>query len=178
VALSLPDEDEGDRAVIQRQVLRARDDMAQALGVAPPPRVTVRFHTTTDDYEQATGRAWFTSGAYVDGELHLPPLATLRSRDLLDRTIRHELVHMMIDGPLASRPAWVREGGAIYFAGGPPVASEPQRPAFKLDPRASCPSDSELLAPVSVGALANAFARARACFAKQMAAGRSWKEVR
>ncbi|HMF96542.1 MAG TPA: SpoIID/LytB domain-containing protein [Vicinamibacterales bacterium] len=177
VALSLPDEDEGDRAVIQREVVRARDELAQALGV-PPPRVTVRFHPTTDDYERATGRAWFTSGAYVDGELHLLPLATLRSRDLLDRTIRHELVHVMIDGQLGTRPAWVKEGAAIYFAGGPPVASEPQRPAFRPDPRASCPTDSELLAPVSVGALANAFARARACFARQIAAGKTWKEIR
>jgi len=178
VALSLPDEDEGDRTAIQRQVIRARDDLAQTLGVPPPPHVTIRFHATTDDYERATGRAWFTSGAYVDGELHLLPLATLRDRALLDRTIRHELVHLLIDAPLASRPAWVREGAAIYFAGGPPPAAEPQRPAFKPDPRASCPTDSELLAPVSVGALANAYARARACFAKQIAAGRSWRDVR
>src|SRR5262249_46286155 len=178
VALSLPDEDEGDRAVILRQGARARDDLAHALGVTPPAHVTVRFHPTTDDYERATGRAWFTSGAWVDGELHLLPLATLRSRDLLERTVRRELVHMMIDGQLASRPAWVREGAAIYFAGGPPVATEPQRPAFRPDPRASCPTDSELLAPVSVGALANAFARARACFAKQIAAGKTWREIR
>jgi SpoIID/LytB domain protein len=176
--LSLPDEDEGAREVIQRQVVRARDDLAQTLGVPPPPRVTVRFHATTDDYERATGRAWFTSGAYVDGELHLLPLATLRDRDLLDRTVRHELVHMMIDGPLASRPAWVREGAAIYFAGGPPPAVEPQRPAFKPDPHASCPSDNELMRPVSVGALANAFTRARACFAKQVQSGRTWRDVR
>jgi stage II sporulation protein D (peptidoglycan lytic transglycosylase) len=178
VALSLPDEDEGDRAVIQRQVVRARDDLAQTLGVAPPARVTVRFHPTTDDYERATGRAWFTSGAFVDGELHLLPLATLRNRDLLERTVRHELVHLMIDGQLALRPAWVREGAAIYFAGGPPVAGEPQRPAFKPDPRASCPTENELLRPVSVGALANAYARARACFAKQIQGGRSWRDVR
>jgi stage II sporulation protein D len=178
VALSLPDEDEGDRAVIQRQVVRARDDLAQTLGVAPPAHVTVRFHPTTDDYERATGRAWFTAGAFVNGELHLLPLATLRNRDLLERTVRHELVHLMIDGPLASRPAWVREGAAIYFAGGPPVAGEPQRPAFKPDPRASCPTENELLRPVSVGALANAYARARTCFAKQIQSGRSWREVR
>src|SRR5262249_18184094 len=171
VVLSLPDEDEGDRAVIQRQMAHARDEMAQALGAPAPPRVAVRFHPTTDAYERATGRAWFTSGAYVGGELHLLPLATLRGRDLLDRTIRHELVHVMIDGQLGTRPAWVREGAAIYFAGGAPVATEPQRPAFKPDPHASCPTDSELLAPVSVGALANAFARARACVARQIAAG-------
>jgi hypothetical protein len=59
------------------------------------------------------------------------------------------------------------------------IPGEPlQRPAFKPSPRASCPDDHELLHPVSVGALSNAYARARACFAKQIQSGRSWREVR
>jgi hypothetical protein len=58
---------------------------------------------------------------------------------------------------------WVREGAALYFAGDQPIPGEPkQRPAFRPEPRASCPADSELLRPVSVGALSNAYARARA----------------
>ena len=39
----------------------ARDELAQTLGVPAPPRVTLRFHPTTDDYERATGQPWFTS---------------------------------------------------------------------------------------------------------------------
>jgi hypothetical protein len=31
---------------------------------------------------------------------------------------------------------------------------------------------------VSVGALSNAYARARACFAKQIQSGRAWRDVR
>jgi stage II sporulation protein D len=179
VLVSLPDDDEGERAAIERQVQRARTDMARALGVAAPPKVTIRFHPTTDDYELRTGRAWFTSGAVVNGELHLLPLAVLRDRGVLERTLRHELVHTMADATLAGRPAWVREGAAIYFAGEQPIPGETQqRPAFKPEPRASCPSDNELLRPVSVGALSNAYARARACFAKQIASGRSWRDVR
>jgi SpoIID/LytB domain protein len=179
VLLSLPDEDEGERAAILRQTLRARDDLARALGVSAPARVTLRFHPTTDDYEKASGRAWFTSATLVNNELHLLPLATLRERGVLDRTIRHELVHLMTDAVLGKRPLWVREGAAIYFAGEPPIPGEPaQRPAFKPEPRAACPDDNELLRPVSVGALTNAYARARACFAKQIAAGKTWKDVR
>ncbi len=142
--------------------------------------MTVRFHPTTDDYERATGRAWFTSGAVVNGELHLLPLAVLRDRGVLDRTLRHELVHTMADAALAGRPAWVREGAAIFFAGEQPIPGEKtqQRPAYTPEPRASCPDDNELLRPVSVGALSNAYARARACFAKQLQAGRKWTDVR
>jgi stage II sporulation protein D (peptidoglycan lytic transglycosylase) len=178
VLISLPDDNEGERATIERQTVRMRDDLARALAVGVPARLTLRFHPTTDDYEKATGRAWFTSGAVVNNEVHLLPLATLRERGVLDRTIRHELVHLMTDSVLGNRPQWVREGAAIYFAGEPPIPGEPlQRPAFKPE-RAACPSDNELLRPVSVGALANAYARARMCVARQIAAGRSWRDIR
>src|SRR5439155_2022870 len=124
ILVTLPDEDEGERDTIVRQALRARDDLAKALGMAPPAPVTLRFHPTTDDYEHATDRAWFTSGALVNGELHLLPLTVLRDRGVLDRTIRHELVHQMTDGVFGGRPQWVREGAAIYFAGAKPIPGE------------------------------------------------------
>jgi SpoIID/LytB domain protein len=178
VMVSLPDGDEGERGAILKQTLKARDELARALGV-PAPRVVLRFHPTTDDYERVTGQAWFTSGAVVNNELHLLPLTVLRDRGMLDRTIRHELVHVMADAALGKRPVWVREGAAIYFAGEQMIPGEPQqRPAFKPEPRATCPDDNELLHPVSVGALSNAYSRARTCFAKQIQAGRAWREVR
>ena len=178
VLVSLPDDDEGERGAILKQALKARDELARTLGV-PAPRVILRFHPTTDDYERVTGQAWFTSGAVVHNELHLLPLTVLRDRGMLERTIRHELVHVMADAALGKRPVWVREGAAIYFAGEQMIPGEPrQRPAFKPEPRASCPDDNELLRPVSVGALSNAYARARACFAKQIQAGKTWRDVR
>jgi len=89
----------------------------------------------------------------VRGELHLLPLAVLRDRGVLDRTLRHELVHLMTDSALGTRPMWVREGAAIYFAGEPPIPGEmPQRPAFKPEPRAGCPDDNELLRIVASAA--------------------------
>jgi SpoIID/LytB domain protein len=178
VLISLPDDDEGERPTIERQALRARDELARTLGVAAPPRLRLRFHPTTDAFEQATGRAWFTSATIVDGEMHLLPLATLRARGVLERTIRHELVHLMTDSVLAARPRWVREGAAVYFAGEQPRPVPQQRPAFRPPPKASCPADVELQQPVSVGALANAYARARACFARELQSGKSWREIR
>ena len=53
-----------------------------------------------------------------------------------------------------------------------------QRPAFRPEPHASCPSDAELLHPVSVGALSNAYARARVCFAQQVDRGKKWADVK
>jgi hypothetical protein len=159
--------------------MKARDDLAKRLGVPAPARVTLRFHPTTDDYEAVTGQAWFTSAAIVNGEIHLLPLAVLRDRGVLDRTIRHEIVHLLTDTAFEKRPQWVREGAAIYFAGEQPIpGGATERPAFKPEPRASCPDDNELRRPTSVGALSNAYARARTCFAKQMQSGKNWKDVK
>ena len=177
--LSLPDGDEGERRAIAQLTARARDDMARMLGVTPPARLAVRFHPTTDDYERATAQPWFTSGAVVNTEVHLLPLAVLRERGVLERTVRHELVHVMADSLLDKRPAWVREGAAIYFAGETPIPGEPAtRSPAPTASQGPCPSDNELLRPVSVGALTNAYARARACFARQIESGRTWRDVR
>jgi hypothetical protein len=74
----------------------------------------------------------------------------------------------MTDGALAGRAVWVREGAAVHFAqgGNGPTA------------RVTCPTDEELLRPVSAGALGDAYDRARACFERQLTAGRPWQEVR
>lgn len=176
VLVSLPDGDEGSRGSITDVAVRARTDLARALGV-PAPRVTLRFHPTIDSYQQATREPWFTSGALIDGEVHLPPPIVLRDRGMLERTIRHELVHVMTDGVLAGRPLWVREGAAIYFAGRPVVPGANGDVPAAL-PRTSCPADVELMRPVSAGALTTAYARAQACFVRQMAQGKSWRDVK
>ena len=177
VALALPDDDEGDRSAIEALALRARDDIAKDLRVGVPVRVSVRFHPTTQSYERSTGQAWFTSGAIVGSEIHLLPLAVLRDRGVLERTIRHELVHLMIDEALVKRPAWVREGAALYFSGQRPDSAEAES-RFKPRSRLSCPEDAELLQPISAGSLSNAHTRALACFARQAGDGRSWRDVR
>jgi SpoIID/LytB domain protein len=178
VALALPDEDEGERDAIAQLTTQARGDIARLLGVAPPPRVTVRFHPTTASYERATGQPWFTSGASVGGELHLVPLASLRERGVLERTIRHELVHLMADPVLSGRPAWVREGAAVYFAGWGPVPGDTRPTALSLQSRLACPGDPDLLRPVSPGSLSNALASSLACFSRQMGAGKPWRDVK
>jgi hypothetical protein len=112
------------------------------------------------------------------GELHLVPLASLRERGLLERTVRHQLVHLMTDAALRDRAAWVREGAAIYYAGWGPVPGDARPTALSLRSRLACPADADLLRPVSPGALSNALASALACFSRQADAGRAWRDVR
>ncbi len=171
VILSLPEGDEGERTAMIALAARERDALAKALGLPVPSRLALRVHPTTDDYARATGRAWFTPGAVVNDEIHLPPLAPLRDRGVLERTIRRQVAHVLVDGILGRRPAWVREGAALYFADGPSVET-------LSSARPPCPTDVDLLSPVSAGALNAAYAGARACFERQIAGGRSWRDVR
>jgi hypothetical protein len=129
------------------------------------------FHATASEYERVTGQLSFTSTAERDGTMHFLPVRLLRDRGILDRTIRRALVRAMTAAYLADRRAWVREGAALYFA-------DPPAPDAPREPRVVCPADVELEQPVSGGALSEAYARARSCFARQAASGRDWREIR
>ena len=176
--LSLPAGDDGERSVIFDLAARAREALVKELGVAMPPRVTLRFHPTVESYQHATGQPWYTAGATLKTDIHFVPLTVLRDRGVLERTIRHELVHVLTEPALANRPLWVKEGAASFFAGERPVPGESKVPARELPGRVKCPEDAELLRPASPGALSNAYARAATCFARQMNAGRKWTEIK
>jgi hypothetical protein len=75
----------------------------------------------------------------------------------------------LIDSALAKKPAWVREGAAAYFANEGPRTSRPER--------VPCPTDVELLRPISAGAQRDAAARAESCFARAIADGKRWNEI-
>jgi stage II sporulation protein D len=174
VSVTLPAADSSEQSAVSAIAAKARTELAQALGVAAAPAVALRVHASPSLYEAATSRPWFTSGALVNGEIHVLPLAALRARGTLERTVRHEIVHLLVDDELRNRPLWVREGLAIYFA--ELGATDAQtRPAERRRP---CPTDAELLRPTSAGAHAEAAARARACVARQLQTGRTWREIR
>lgn len=169
IVISLPEGDEGERAVIAALVRRERDALSKTLGVAAPLRLTIRFHPTTEAFERTARQPWFTLGATSgDGDLQFVPLPVLRDRGVLERVIRRQLVHALADAALDGRPAWVREGAAVHFAEGEDGPT----------PRVVCPRDVEITSPVSVGALGDATRRARVCFERQLSARKDWRAVR
>ena len=96
----------------------------------------------------------------------------MRQLGQLERSIRHEVAHAMLDAALAQKPMWVREGAAAYFARAEVRGAEV--PASRV----ACPTDLELLRPISAGAQRDAYARAESCFARAIAEGKRWDEVR
>ena len=165
----LPASDASERAQLTALVLRERQAMADALAV-PVPRVRVRFHETAEQFERAAARPSFQLATLTGDEIQLAPLWMLRERGMLERAVRRSFVHAIVDSVLPERPAWVREGAAVYFADPPAVAPGTSR--------ITCPTDDELQHPVSIGSLGEAWTRARTCFERQVSGGRDWRRVR
>lgn len=170
IALALPGNEERERATILSLIRKSRDDIAKATGAIPPARLRVTVHPSVDSFGRATGQSWWVSGATDGASIDLLPLSTLKQQGQLERTVRHEVAHALLDGALSKRPLWVREGAAAYFAS--PSSSRPA-PA-----RVACPKDAELLRPVSAGAQRDAYARAEACFARAIGEGKRWDQIK
>jgi SpoIID/LytB domain protein len=171
IELALPGQEEGERTALMALIDKSRAELVKVTGTTAPPRVRVTVHPTVDSFGRATGQPWWVSGTTDGSAIDLLPLATLRQRGQVERTIRHEMTHVLLDTKLAQRPMWVREGAAAYYA-------DPANAKAAKPPKVTCPSDSELLRPVSAGAQREAYARAEACFARAIAAGKKWDQVR
>jgi SpoIID/LytB domain protein len=170
VLLALPGSEELERSRIAQLIRAARDDIAAKAGLKAPPVIRATVHPTVESFARATGQPWWVSGATDGAAIDLLPLTLLRQRGQVERTIRHEVAHVLIDATLKGRPLWVREGGAFYFADPNSTETPPTR--------ASCPADEEFLKPLSAGTHRAAYARAEACFRRAIAQGKRWSEIR
>ncbi|MEP7117921.1 MAG: SpoIID/LytB domain-containing protein, partial [Acidobacteriota bacterium] len=171
IRLVLPPEHERERMFVTELARRARSDVATRAGVPAPAPIGLTFHPSVEAFGRATGQPWWVAAATVGTDIDFTPLDDLRRRGTLESTLRQEVAHVVLDGLLRTRPAWVREGASLFF-------SAPESPPAPPGARVSCPSDAELLRPVSGGAEREAFSRADRCFRRQIAQGRGWRDVR
>jgi len=169
--LTLPPHEEGERGFVLDLVRRTRGDVATRAGIAAPATMAIAVHATVEAFGRATGQPWWVASSTGGSGIDLLPLAELRRRGTLESTVRLAVAHVVLDVALQARPRWVREGASIYF-------SSPKAPPPPPGARVSCPKDAELLRPVSGGAEREAFSRADRCFRRQIAEGRTWRDVR
>jgi hypothetical protein len=169
VAVSVPRDSRVSARDLERLTISARDSLAQALGVSAPA-VTVELHETLDKFRLEVRRPWWISAAVTGTTIDLAPAALLAQREGIERTVRTAMAELLMSTTLGNRPAWVRIGGARYFASAP-------RPAASSRDTA-CPADAELTLALSAVAQREAEARAVQCFARAMAAAGDWRQVR
>lgn len=171
--IALPALDEGARPSVQALVSSVLREVESLLGAQVPQPLTLTFHPTVESYERTSGQRWFTAAAASGRTVHFLPLAVLRQRGLLERTIRHELVHATTDTALKGAERWLAEGVAEW--------AERQHGRERAAPRALttavCPSDSEFVSAESAEALRSLYQRAGDCYERAVRAGGSWKTL-
>jgi stage II sporulation protein D len=156
-------------SALERLAGSAHEQFARALG-ASALLITIRLHETLDSFRLATNRPWWVSYVAEGASIDLAPVAVLAQRGGVESAVRTAVAELLVAGPLAGRPAWVRTGAARYFA-----AASPARPG---DARTLCPSDAELLLAVSASAQRDAELRAEQCFSRELGKTGDWKLVR
>ena len=154
---------------LERMAVSAHEELARSLGTTVLP-ITVRLHDTLDSFRLATNRPWWVSEVAEGTAIDLAPVAVLAQRGGVEGAVRTAVAELLVAGPLAGRPAWVRIGAARYFSV-PPTAR-------RADSRTRCPTDAELLLAVSATSQREAELRAEACFARELAKTGDWRLVR
>jgi stage II sporulation protein D len=82
------------------------------------PALEVYLNETTGDFVGRTGQPAWAAAATKGTRVELQPLATLKQRGILETTVRHELVHTVVDIVGHGRVArWLAEGLALHLAG-------------------------------------------------------------
>lgn len=80
-------------------------------------RVKLRVFPTLAAYRHATGEPGWVVASTVNGWIRLQPVASLQARGVLEETLLHEMLHLLIASQrLGPRiPLWFQEGIVLYL---------------------------------------------------------------
>lgn len=112
-------------AVILNQAEALLESLQSDLGWNLTFSPQLRVYPTLDAYRNATGQPGWVAAFTRGRTISLQPLSVLRSKSALQSTLRHELLHLLLESRARpDTPLWFREGLTIYLAD-PDHRSEP-----------------------------------------------------
>ena len=87
-------------------------------------RVQLKVFATMDAYRDQTGQPGWVAASTRGRVIRLQPLATLKNKGVLESTLRHELLHLLVEERArAGTPVWFREGLVLYLSNSPEQAT-------------------------------------------------------
>ena len=96
----------------------SRTQLMRRAGVNALPQLDVIINETTGDFTGRTGMPPWAGAATKNNRIELQPLSLLKKRRILETTLRHELVHVIVESAGGGQtPRWLTEGMAVYMAG-------------------------------------------------------------
>ena len=81
------------------------------------PEVEIFINGTTGDFVGRTRMPPWAAAATRRNRIELQPISLLKQRGILETTLRHELVHVVIEAVGDQTPRWLAEGIALHLAG-------------------------------------------------------------
>ncbi|MBZ5525016.1 MAG: SpoIID/LytB domain-containing protein [Acidobacteriia bacterium] len=112
--LSTQPEQESDALAAVEKILPA---LESELGWRLDFKPQIKVYPSLNAYRNSTGQPGWVAAFTRGRTISLQPLATLRSKAILESTLRHELAHLLIEARAhPGAPLWFREGLVLYFA--------------------------------------------------------------
>ena len=93
------------------------DALHADLGWTPDFKIQLRVFPNLDAYRNTTGQPGWVA-AYTRGHvISLQTVADLKAKSALESTLRHELIHVLVESRgKADTPLWFREGLVLYLS--------------------------------------------------------------
>jgi stage II sporulation protein D len=118
----------------------------------------LKVYPTVSAFRDATGEPGWVAASTRGHTIRLQPTDVLRDAGTLESTLRHELLHMLVEEHArAETPRWFREGLVLYLA--QPNTKTTQGTSLGYDPATL---EKALRSPASERELREAYATAQA----------------
>jgi stage II sporulation protein D len=110
--------DRNDAPVLLPAAERALHFAMERTGLQIRTHPQLKVYPTMAIYRNATGEPGWVAASTLKSTVRLQPVSTLQRTQSLDSTLRHEFLHMLIEGDAKpGTPLWFREGLVVYLAG-------------------------------------------------------------
>ena len=115
------DDDAGILSVAEKVLKEDEAAVGWTLGFRP----TLKVFATMDGYRDTTGQPGWVAASTRGRVVRLQPLKELQRRAIVESTLRHELLHLLIEAQAkAGTPLWFREGLVLFLSSKKSAESE------------------------------------------------------